>query len=70
MEQKLSGSKLKTAQTLCEKKESEEQLETIKKLDSMSTEKPKELEKERNDLKMRFVSHFHPFPSASSSPFM
>jgi flagellar motility protein MotE (MotC chaperone) len=68
--EKFSGSKLKTAQPLCEKKELEEQLETIKELDSMSTEQLKELEKERNDLKMRFVSHFHTFPSASFSPFM
>jgi CRISPR/Cas system CMR-associated protein Cmr5 small subunit len=40
------------------------------KLASMAMEHLQELEKERNDLKMRFVSYFHPLPFTSLSPSM
>jgi hypothetical protein len=68
MEQKFAESKVKIAQLLSEKKGLEEQLEMKDKLASRTMEHLQEIEKERDNLKKRFVSHFHPFPFTSLSP--
>jgi RNA processing factor Prp31 len=68
MEQKYSESEMKITRLLSEKKELEEQLEMKDKFVCMAVRHLQELEKERNYLKMWFVSYFHPFHFTSLSP--